>query len=218
MAMTVDNIIDRVVQKIQEESIDVDFILEALNQCNVHIATVIDIKELSTVSETTLLAGANVVPLPTGFHKKLVFAYNKTTNERVRVYDSRRLVDRKLSITGTTGNVISLCNDFPNIYYQYKPSSNQLVDVYYHKLPSNLIEGGLFPAYVPDSHVYRVFFNYVVSQCYDFLEDGMEGDKVNTTHHNTKFETALNELKLFIGPDPDHPDMMMPNGCFDFNY
>ena len=196
------------------------FMLDVINQCNVDIASDIDIKELATVDTVTFTAGSNTVALPSDFHKNLDFGKNTSTNRNLIVIDSRRLIDRNIEKTTRTGNVMVACNDFPNIYYQYSPSSDQTGSMYYHKLPTDLTLTSEFPAYIPTGQVFRIFNNYILAQMYDVIEDGVEGEKVNTLHHMDQYTKALADFKLFIGPDPDLPDNMdKQNLFFDFkNY
>jgi hypothetical protein len=219
--MTVDNVIDRVLQKIQDDGIDSDFILEAFNQCNVHLATVVDIKELATVSEVIFLAGVNEIPLPDDFHKNFTMGYNDSVDCKLAVFESRRVLDYRTRGLSNSGNVIAVCNDSPNIYYKCSPSVDQNGRIYYHRLPIDLAEGGSFPPYIPNGSVYRLFFHYTVSQCYDFIEDGIDGGpedkKTNTIYHDSKFKEALKEFISFVGPDPNNAYDSRSNQKFDFD-
>jgi hypothetical protein len=221
--ITVDQLISRVLSKVNgdvaKDDFDNDDILMAVNGCLAHIATVIDIKQLATVSEVILSADENTVSLPSDFCKNLVYAYNKTTNRPVKVYDSRRLIDRKINkITG--GNVVCIAPDGDeNIYYQYIPPSNQTLDIYYHKMPDDLSIGGDFPSWIPNNFIYKLFFNYVVNELYDYVESGIEGQniegsKTNTVWHQERFNEVLAQFSKFIGPDPDTP--FIPEMNFDF--
>jgi len=216
--LTVSDIVTRVQMKVTDSRIDGPFILSIVNQCNVDIASVIDVKELATTDDVTFLSGQNEISLPSNFHKKLIFAKNTTTNYNLTVKDDRRLVDRQMEKIDRTGNVIIICNDFPNIYYQYDPPSDQDGKIYYHKLPTDLELADGFPAYIPSGLVFRLYYNYVLSQVYDIGEDGLEGEKINTLYHDSQYNKALGDLKLFIGPDPDLPDNLNKNNhFFDFN-
>jgi hypothetical protein len=220
--VTVDELSSKVLQKVQDDDIDSDFVLQSFNQCLVHIATVINVNSLATVTEVTFTAGGSIVPLPSDFHKNFVFGFNKTTNTDVIVVESRRILDRNIFGKKTySGNVITACTDYPNIYYQYSPSSDQLIDVYYHKLPTELVDGGNFPSYIPWSHLHKLFFNFAASAAYDIIEDGIDGGpdskKTNTMYHDIKFKEALEEIKLFFGPDADIAYGQRGNPRFDFN-
>jgi hypothetical protein len=65
--------------------------------------------------------------------------------------------------------------------------------------------------------VYKLFFNYACAQAFDFIEDGVEGEKVNTTYHSNIAAVALNELNGFIGPDPDNVTCTSVNTNFNFS-
>ncbi|RLD19324.1 MAG: hypothetical protein DRI71_11955, partial [Bacteroidetes bacterium] len=136
--LTVDEVIASVLNKVDEGSFVAADVIKTLNQCNVHIATELYIKELSTVSEITISADANTASLPSDFLRGFVFAYNSTIGRPVKVYDSRRLVDRKLRGIRTSGDVRYACNDYPNVYVAYAPAGDQLLDIYYCKLPTDL--------------------------------------------------------------------------------
>lgn len=216
--LTVDDIIERVLKKVDNDDFTEEDALAALNQCNVHIATEIYIKELFTVSEVTIAANTNSVALPDDFLREFKFAYNKTISEQIKVYDSRRLLDRKLRGSRTSGNVRYACNDYPNIFVKYTPASDNILDIYYCAIPDDLEEGGEFPGYIPNNYIYNLYFNYACARLWDFVEEGMEGEKVNTLYHDDQADEHLKKLILFIGPDPDEP--FMPDGVnhhFDFS-
>lgn len=219
MAMTVAKMVDRILNKIDDDSYDNDDVLDSLNRCAIHIASVITIKELATVGTVTAGAGDNTVSLPSDFQKNLVHAYNKTTGERIEVRKSRRLVDRYSDNPNTSGNVVVVCNDYPNLYFKNSPSSDQEIDLYYHRKPDEItFEDNIFPPYIPESHVFKLFYNYALNELYDEIEDGIDGEKVNTKWHESKFEKFLLELDvLIIGPDPDEAyQPLSTNPNFDF--
>jgi len=218
MAITVVGLIQRIGLKINRIDMDRDFILAVLNQCNADIASRIDFKELATVDTITFTAGENTISLPSDFHKNLDFGRNTTTNRSITVLDSRRIIDRQMDRIDRTGNVILVALDYPNIYFQYSPSANQAGTIYYHRLPTDLTLDGIFPAYIPAGLTFRIFYNYTIGEMYDVIEDGVEGEKVNTMYHRDQYDKAAAELALFIGPDPDLPRRLDKNNTFfDFN-
>lgn len=220
----VNKMVEKIIDKIQDgddsDLVSEDNVIDALNQCNVDIATEIDVKELATVAQVTLTAGLNSVALPLDFLPKrdnLTHCYNHTTNNHVKVYASRRLLDRKIATMGQAGNIVAVASDFPNVYYQKSPSTNQTVDLYYHAIPDDLEAGGIFPSYIPSNYVYTLFLHYVCAQFYDFIEDGIEGEKVNTLYHSDMYDKTIKKFRAFIGPDPDEPFIPNhPNPNFDF--
>lgn len=222
--LTVERLIEKIILKIQDgdesDYVTPDTVMEELDQCNVDIATEVNIKELATVSEVTLAAGQNSVSLPSDFlnkQKSLSQGYNKSTNEHLKVYASRRLVDRRFRGISITGNAMIICDDFPNLYYQCSPSSDQLIDIYHFAVPNDLSENGNFPNYIPNNYIYRLYFHYACAQLFDYLEDGEEGEKVNTLYHEDKYSKNLKAFKAFIGPDPDDPFVIeSPNISFNF--
>ena len=217
--LTVADLIERIGLKINRIDMGENFILSIFNQCNVDIASRINFKELATVSEVTFATGENSVLLPSDFHKNLDYGKNITTGRNLTVKYSRRVVDRIIGKMGKSGNVFIIANDYPDIYYQYSPLSDQIGQIYYHGLPTDLTLRSEFPAYIPSGFVFRIYYNYTLSQMYDVIEDGAEGEKVNTLHHMDHYEKAMEELTLFIGPDPDVPDNLSKyNQSFDFDY
>lgn len=219
--MTVDQLIDRVLFKISDDDFVAADVLSAMDQCLVDIATILDIKQLATVSAVTALANQNAINLPDDYCKKLVYAYNKTTNNPIKVLSSRNTIDKNIGIRVTGGNVKYIAEEGSELYYQYKPSANQLLDVYYHRLPDDLEIGGEFPAWIPGNFVYKLFYNYSVNQLWDIKEEGIVGQgieqsKINTLFHQSEYNKALESFRVFIGPDPGHP--YVPDSNVDFNF
>lgn len=215
--LTVTEVTTRVLRKMQDDAFDATDVLTALDQCNVEIATILDIKELVTVSEVTFTNSQNNITLPSDFCKNLFLGYNKTTNRHLDVYDSRRILTRRLTHLDRAGNVEAICKDGENIFYQKVPAADQTGDVHYHALPDDLASDGEFPSYVPGNFIHRLYYNYAVAQLFDLVEDGIDGEKVNTLYHEDKFNKYLREFELFIGPDPDDPYVpRTPAYKFDF--
>lgn len=217
--LTVAKIIEKVSIKMQDDSpgLDEDSILDALDQCNLDIATELDIKELATVSEINLPADLNSTDMPVDFCKNLVLAYNKTTSDPIKVYDSRRLMHRASPDAPTGGNVMAICADGTQLYYRQTPPTDQIAELYYHRNPDDLIKKGDFPLYIPGNYIQKLYFHYAVGQLYDLKEDGRQGEKVNTLYHNDKYSENLAKFKLFMGGDPDKPFMPDNDPNFDFN-
>ena len=218
--LNINDIVTKVIRKVRDGQHTT--LVTKKNQCNVDIATEISVKELAVVSEVTFTANENLVALPSDFLNKrgsLSKAYNHTINEHIKVYDSRRLLDHRTSIMGQGGNVLAIASDFPNVYYQYSPPSNQVVDLYYFAVPDDVISGSEFPNYIPNNYIYKLFFHYVCGYLFDYIEDGVRGEKVNTLFHNDKYDIELKKFKNFIGPDPDDPFIPRSyNPGFDFRY
>ncbi len=215
---TVETVIKRVLKKIPRTNIVSDDVLEIINECLVDIASIIDIPQLATTEEATMVAGENLVTMDSSFHKKLSFAWNKTLNQKIRVYDSKRIIDNKLSTMGTSGNVIMMAPNFPDIYFQYSPASDQIATIYFHRLPDELEDNSIFPTYIPSNFIHGLFFNYSLERLYSSIEDGFEGEKVNTLHYQDKYDDYIKKYKLFLGPDPDEVTMQEPpTEGFDFS-
>lgn len=215
---TVAEVVIRVLRKIQEDAITAADVVTALNICNVDIASRILITDLAAVSEVTFIADQNTIALPDDYHRNLSHGYNKTTSSSVMVRDSRRLIDKNINILDMTGNVLIIAPDNRNLYYQKVPPSNQEGYIYYHRLPDDLTISGNFPDYIQHNFVHSLYFHYASYYLYDnYLEDGKEGEKVNTLYHEDKYEEGIDNLIKFIGPDPDTVTDHKDNIGFSFD-
>jgi hypothetical protein len=47
--------------------------------------------------------------------------------------------------------------------------------------------------------------HYACREIFSEIEDGMEGEKVNTDYHHTVFVAALSELDSYLGPQKRKP-------------
>lgn len=214
--MTVEQLIERVLFKVEDGNFSEDDVLLSLDQCALDIATNCDIKQLATVSELTVVGGTNTIALPSDFCKELTYGYNKTSNHPVKVYDSRVLLDKAISTIGTKGNIRHIADDNPDLYCQYTPTNDQVLDIYYHKNPDDLALDGQFPMWVPSNYIYKLFYHYSVAQLFDIIEDGIEGEKVNTLYHEDRYQEELKKFKLYNGDHPDAPFVPHHNQNFDF--
>jgi len=217
---TIEELIEEVQDIIQDKSQTNDeIVLKYFNRALQNFANVYIIPDLCVVGTVDTVVGANVAPLPDNFHKGLKTCFNLTTNKHVRVHNSRSLIDRRMGRVNKVGNLVGVAKEGINLYYQRKPASVETLQLSYYSLPDDVSD--TFPSYVPDDILDKLFINYACQYIYSKLEDGMEGEKVNTAYHKGEYREAFAEAKRYFGDEEDEPYIPLENnafsGSFDFN-
>lgn len=221
---TVDDLIEDVADIVQDTSqtSDDDKIIRLFNDAMYKLANNIFIPDLRTVGQISTIitpVNTNVVALPTNFHKNLTTCYNVTKKTHVQVYNSRFLIDRRLRDLNKAGSVIAVSKDGSNLYYQKIPTTVEVLQISYYKKPEDVSITD--PTYLPDNIFSNLLINYACWRLYSKIEDGIEGEKVNTIYHKSEFNEAYAEAKMFFGPEEDEPyvplkgDTILNNFNFD---
>lgn len=220
---TVAELIEEILGTVDDEEYINTDVLKFLNRCNIRLAGTLDTPDLATVGNIDTVIGQNFTNLPSDYFKGLnqwfnPTCYNTTTNDRIKIFGSRRLVDKKFRILDQTGAITAVALYGRTLYYQKIPEAVQTLQISYFKRPDELTVDGQFPAYIPEGYIHELFFNYACSYLFSPIEDGIEDEKTNTMFHKGEFNIAWNELKQLYGPDQDDPYFMdNSSGDFDFD-
>lgn len=197
---TVDTLVTRVLGIAQEPSYSAADVIELLYEGLVYSASRIyfpDLEQVGTVSTST---STNIVALPSDYLKGL----HRCTygNTQIKVYDNQRMLDRVLSAFNASGNVVGVAPRGRYLYYQNIPATSVDLVLHYIKMPDILEAGGNCPDYLPSGLAAPLLKHYALWKIFEAIEDGVEGEKVNTKYHEDEYEKALANLFLHFGPEP----------------
>ena len=215
---TVDEIIADVVDIIKDDSYSSSDVLRRMNKCLTLIARELAISDYEAVATVVTDVISNTVTLPPDFHFNLFDCRSDTHNRQIRVLDSRRLIDRQLYRLDTGGSVFLVAQSGRNLYYQRRPAVAETLRLFYYRIPDQLVEGGEMPVYIPLDMQESLFTNFACWELFSRIEDGVEGDKINTIHYKKEFYEALGEAVVFFKPEPKSPrgfgDELHMNGLY----
>jgi len=203
---TATEIYTEVAAKVQDTAFDVDDTISYINKGIKEIAGYVLLPKLLE-TETTVLSVVDTAyaSLPDNFMRNLHYCYSDTNNRKIKIYGDVRLLYRQFSQLDLAGSIVGVARKGPSLYYQRIPSSAETLRIHYYKYPTALTTGTSQPDCLPEFLVRPLLVNYVLREEYSLIEDGIEGQKVNTNYHETKFIEAVGQLIAYVGPEPREP-------------
>ena len=200
---TVDQIISEVSDIIKDDSYGPSEILRRLSECLYFVARRLNFSDLEGEDTITTATDAYVKALPSDFHHNLFDCWSGTHNRQLKVHDSKRAINQYLDRLDSGGSVIAVCQDGRNLYYQRQPSVAETLRLFYYKKPTSLALAGNLPTYIDDDFHDSLFVNFACWKLYARIEDGVDGEKVNTLYYKKEFYEALGDAITFYKPEPE---------------
>jgi len=196
--MTADDIIARVVSKIQDSAFTEAAILDLINDGRFHIATIIDLPSLRTSDTLVATSTENSVELPDDYHKGIFWVWSTTQNRRIgkRLGDYYNILTFLETYPGQTGRIDAVCVDGPDLLYQGAADDGLIIR--YYKKPAVISDTDDSPEELPYQFQQRALEAYCCKEIFADIEDGMEGQKVNTDFWAKKFDRIMAELTAFV--------------------
>ena len=196
---------EKVAVKIDDRSYTYDTILDKLNTGLRWIAGKYLLPDLETIEDVETDPGVNHIPLPRDYQRKLTWAHNVTHNRGTKIYPSTAQLFRWFSMLDQTGRIIGIAIKGRDLYYQRIPDAAETLRLNYWRYPERIDMRTEKVECLPEHLVEPLLVNYVCRDIFSEIEDGMEGEKLNTKHHAVMFTSAIADLKEFLGPEKRLP-------------
>lgn len=212
-----------VLRIVQDESYNDEVLLnQYANRVQSRLAAEINFPSLKTVGPVTVAAAsptASLVEISSGFSGRLARVYTSLGKARIfatveEMYDW--YIDRGAPTGMDEQGTIEAVAQEGQVLFVYKVPSEEttLTCIAYADAPTlvettdenNYDESELFP---PAYH-WEAFVNGICYMIYDEIEDGMEGDKVNTALHFARSfdpnnrNSAVNKIREWLGSTRVH--------------
>lgn len=203
--MTATELIAQVSGIVQDTSYTSADILSLINQGRGEIAAEVDLPKLQASATVTTTDDASTVALPTDYHKGLFWvgsvAYQCRIGRKKGDYHNLLTFMERYSTLDEVGQIVAVCVDGDNLLYQGMDDDSLLLK-YYKEIetivaaPTGTQITG--PVELP-SHLHSpLLVSYCCREIYSEIEDGIEGQKVNTMYWDAKFNRAMNSLKRYV--------------------
>jgi len=197
--MTIAEIITEIEIAIQDTSAELnDPIVGYINEALAAISEEASIPELKTLGTVDTVVDQAWANMPTGFNGKLLFVTNDKGRIPVNQAGLEGLLDRDPSLA-EVGEVEEVALDGGLLWYRKIPEEVTSLTVVYQKWPDTITADDDVPVYLPPHLQRRLLLHMTAMIIFDKIEDGMDGDKVNTLVHAGMFEKARKEFTAFIG-------------------
>lgn len=141
-----------------------------------------------------------VVLLPLTFQRNLVQVVN-SSNENIPIAHSFQTF-LKSNPELKTGSVRSCAVAGKRLFYRDIPPSVETLTLHFYEKPAEMFESDEVDC-LPDFLQLSLLQSYACTDIFEQIEDGIEGQKVNTQYWKTMFTQALLDLEIEIGVDGD---------------
>ncbi len=156
---------------------------------------------LYTTDDVATVTDAAFVALPDDFQRDVIAVFSAAQQREVYLVKSHIRFIRRYPSLSTPGAVEAVSVKGGNLFYQGIPASPDTLHVHYHRMPAPMADDDDTPDGIPE-HLQRPLIVHLVAwRVFDQIEDGIEGQKVNTMSHQRRFYEAMDDLTAFIGDD-----------------
>ena len=194
-----------VLRKVQDASYDYSDVLALFNRCLLELSGRFLLPDLEVILDLETAPNRSSVPLPADYQKNLRYAHSITHNRKIKVFGSVILMNRWLSVLDQTGCVQCVAVKGRDLYYQRTPSSAETISINYWAYPERMETRYAKPTCLPVHLVEPLLYNFACKQLYSEIEDGIDGQKVNTNYYDGEYLKAVADLAAFIGPEKKEP-------------
>ena len=193
---TLEELRDWVLKTVNDTDVTSDEVDLLLNEALVEVSMLVLLPELSTWVAIPTITTDIKVPLPDDFQRNLYAA--STEYGSARVLSSIELFLRRYptaEIDKNFGYIESVCRDGENVFYYKVPETISDLVVYYYKSPTALTRDSHTPDCIPTNYQRNLLCSYASRELFDDIEDGIDGQKVNTSRHAAKFAETIGLLE-----------------------
>ncbi len=155
--------------------------------------------ELFKIDVVSTVPGQAFTNMPNDFHRTLQFAVNEKGTE-IDIADSFIAFSEIDPSMSKVGSIIEVIEYGRKLYYLNSPVVAENVIVHYYRKPVVMVAEGDIPDGIPEHLQMTLLVNFACWKAYEFIEDGIEGDAVNTQKYKSFFAEALKTLEVTI-PD-----------------
>jgi hypothetical protein len=209
--MNIKALLERTSLVIQDGSFTHAIVLPFINEGLRVVAGEVPLQALEKEDIITTVADEGETSLPSDYQNHLRYAYSNTGRRRLRIYSN--LVRLREMTPTNTGGFIARCavSGTRTLHYTPVPSTEEELSIIYHSMPepyeslTSEDEEDIIPAHIGP----RILLAYACKEIWNLIEDGTEGQQVNTAKWENKYEMALEDLRTFVGPLYTRPNIEM---------
>ena len=188
---------------VQDDSYDENDALYQFNQCAAFISGQYVLPSLDHQGTVTTSTETWSVSAPATFQRNLYEALD-SAGRPIGILDSRKQMlaycDGKITTTG--GRIERLAVVGNSILYWPINTTAEELTLFYQRRPTAITLAGevdLLPGAFSDND--QVFINFACWKLYEKIEQGLEGQKVDTNHHLATFTGLLGNLGLYLNKE-----------------
>lgn len=159
--------------------------------------------DLYTIDTIDTNLGSGVCDLPTDFNRNLIQVLN-ADKKSIEIYSSflKFINDNPEQNDGAVRIVTQHGN---RLLYRDIPSVAETLTVHYYASPTELVVSTDKPDVIPEALQKPLLVGFACADIFNVIEDGIEGQKINTAFWNNEYQQGLIQLEIEIGFDAE-PD------------
>ena len=194
MTTTLSDLHDEVSIVVQDSSETIeDMIDQKIEEAFFAVHSRCIIPDLKRIGSFTTVVGQAWTTMPTGFNGKLLFVGNDSTSLAIADSGVTQLME-VTPLLDESGPVHTVGLEGSILYYQGIPSSPITYPLLYVIKPTALSVSDEVPSYIPEYLQRSLFIHYAAAQIFNIIEDGIDGEKVNTSAQLLLHEKAVEQL------------------------
>lgn len=187
---------DRVLGVVMDSSFDETSIVELLNDCAGAVSRRFIIPSLDATATVTALSTGPSVSLPVDFQRNLYFCDDGTSFNDIEVCNSKDQLARYYApgLTKKATLIRGVAAVRPVIYYAPIPIADTALTLRYQKKPPAITLSTELDDHILPYGFTDIWENYVLWKLFAKIEQGMEGQKVDTNYYMNLFIGYMDEL------------------------
>ena len=154
---------------------------------------------LFTIGTVATSTSAAYVSMPDNFHRNLQLVVSSNGSE---IDIAHSLIDftESYPLLDRSGGISEVVEHGNRLYYQGIPTTSETLTIHYYRKPVDMVETTDTPDGIPEHLQMALLVNFAAWKAFEFIEDGLEGEIINTQKYMNSFLLALKTLELTI-PD-----------------
>jgi len=207
MAVAVNTLVTRITAIVDDVSYTAGDFINAMNKGYRELAGKVLLKDLETLTTLQTELSQNYTALPSGYHRNLSrWVYSSTQSKRLKLYDSLSELMMSYGDIDEAGALIGVARNERNMFYQPIPASAETFYIIHHSYPTTMTANTNVPAGIPEHLMEPILVHYACASIFEQMEDGIEGEKVNTLFHLGLYDKHFKSLEEFVKPPTGEPD------------
>ncbi len=196
--MNLENIVSDVVDTVFDSSVTEAKVISKVNEGLAFTAELVLFPLLEATGTVTTTPGQNLVDLPSAFSRNL-FRVKDPDGLDIDIYSSTGLLEDDIRVVDDAGvvegDVEAVALQAAQLFYAPSPADATVLSLRFYTAPTPLSVMDAIPICIPTAHRMNILCNYAKWQLFNDIEDGVDGEKINTRKYEAMYYGAATALE-----------------------
>lgn len=205
--MTLDEMLSELTMILQDSSFDNNLLTADLDEALLDTATLIKLPALQSSDTITTLTDDYQVPMPESYHRDLYLVEQPDLNYRpIEILINLKSLDQHRTTRRAGKAYVRWCCEQNDIFYYHPiPETSQDLTAFFYAKPESLVDDDEAHLVIPANLHFQVLVCAVAAKRFALIEDGMDGQKVNTAFYQQETIKGLAKLMSLYPDAPRKP-------------